>query len=143
MSTHSASRAPIPATLGEVIDLIQGRSDLQPWLRRDLCSAIRTLCRALGQIPADVPADAAILRRRMKDLSAPAVGLSRGSWRNTKSLVSKALALAGITIVAGRAKAALMPEWGKGPKWCMLSAVDAIGRRGSNVDFGPAGARSR
>jgi hypothetical protein len=111
MSTHSASRAPIPATLGEVIDLIQGWSDLQPWLRRDLCSAIRTLCRALGQIPADVPADAAILRRRMKDVSAPAVGLSRGSWRNTKSLVSKALALAGITIVAGRAKAALMPEW--------------------------------
>jgi integrase len=113
MSTHSASRAPIPATLGDVIDLIQGLSDLQPWLRRDLCSAIRTLCRALGQIPADVPADAAILRRRMKDLSVRAVGLSGGSWRNAKSLVSKALALAGITIVAGRAKAALMPEWGE------------------------------
>ena len=111
MSTPSASRAPIPATLGDVVDVIQSRSDLQPWLQRDTCSAIRTACRALGQIPADVPADAAILRRRMKDLSAPAVGLSRGSWRNTKSLVGKALALAGITIVAGRAKAALMPGW--------------------------------
>src|SRR5215469_13135345 len=111
MSTIPASRGPVPATLGDVVDLIQGRHDLQPWLQRDLCSAIRTLCRALGQIAADVPADAAILRRRMKDLSAPAVGLSTGSWRNVKSLVSKALALAGVTIVAGRAKVALMPEW--------------------------------
>jgi len=111
MSTHSASRAPIPATPGDVVDVIQCRGDLQPWLRRDLCSAIRTLCRALGQIPADVPADAVILRRRMKDLSAPAVSLSKGSWRNVKSLVSKALALAGVTVVAGRAKAALLPEW--------------------------------
>jgi len=80
-------------------------------LRRDLGSAIGTVSRALGQIPADLPADAALLRRRMKDLSAPAVGLSSVSWRNAKSLVGKALALAGITIVAGRAKTALMPEW--------------------------------
>ena len=47
----------------------------------------------------------------MKDLSAPALGINRGSWRNVKSLVSKALALAGIAIASGRAKAALMPEW--------------------------------
>jgi len=111
MSTIPASRGPVPATLGDVVDLIQGRSDLQPWLRRDLCSAIRTLCRALGQVPADVPADPAGLRRRMKDLSAPATGLSRGSWRNVKSLVSKALAVAGIAMVSGRGKAALMPVW--------------------------------
>jgi hypothetical protein len=111
MSTNLVSRAPVPATLGEVVDLIQSRSDLQPWLRRDLRSAIRTLCRALGQAPADVPAEPSALRRRMKDLSAPALGISQGSWRNVKSLVSKALALAGIAMVSGRARAALMPEW--------------------------------
>jgi integrase len=111
MSTNPASRAPVPTTLGDVLDLIHGRSDLQPWLRRDLCSAIRTLCRALGQAPADVPAEPSALRRRMKDLSAPALGINRGSWRNVKSLVSKALALASIAMVSGRAKTALMPEW--------------------------------
>jgi integrase len=111
MSTHSASQGPIPATLSDVVDVIQGRSDLQPWLRRDLCSAVRTASRALGQIPADVPADAAMLRRRLKDLSAPAVGLSRGSWRNAKSLLNKALVLAGVSVVPGRTKAALTQEW--------------------------------
>jgi integrase len=111
MSTDPASQAPVPATLGDVLDVLQGRDDLQPWLRRDLCSAIRTLCRALGQVPADVPAEPDALRRRMKDLSAPALGISRGSWRNAKSLVSKALAVAGIAMVSGRAKRALMGEW--------------------------------
>jgi integrase len=111
MSTDPPSQAPVLATLGDVLDLLQRRDDLQPWLRRDLCSAIRTLCRALGQVPADVPAEPAALRRRMKDLSAPALGISRGSWRNVKSLVGKALAEAGIIMVSGRAKRALLPEW--------------------------------
>jgi hypothetical protein len=121
MSPNPASRGPVPATLGDVVDLIQGRSDLQPWLRRDLCSAIRTLCRALGQVPADVPADPTALRRRMKEISAPAAGVSRGSWRNVKCLVSKALAVAGIAMVSARAKASLMPEWKK-----LLAQVPAV-----------------
>ena len=111
MSTDSASQGPLPSTLGEVAAVIQARGDLQDWVRRDLGSAIRTVCRALGQAPADVPADPILLRRRLTNLSAPAVGLSGGSWRNAKSRLNKAMAMAGITTVSGRAKASLMPGW--------------------------------
>jgi integrase len=120
MSIPSASQRPLPATLGEVAAAIQARGDLQDRVRRDLACAIRTLCRALGQTPADVLADPALLRRRMKDLSAPAVGLAGGSWRNAKSRVNKATALAGIAPANGRARTPLSPEWKR-----LLSRVPA------------------
>ena len=47
----------------------------------------------------------------MRDLSAPAVGLSAGSWRNMKSRVNKALAITGISPGNGRAKIPISAEW--------------------------------
>jgi integrase len=66
----------------------------------------------------------------MKNLSAPALGIGRGSWRNMKSLVGKALAVAGIVMaVSSRAKGALLPEW----KELLARASDACRYRLSRV----------
>jgi integrase len=111
---------PLPATLAEVAIVIQARGDLPDWQRRELCSAIRTLCRVFGQPPADVPADPALLRRRLANLSAAAAGLGAGSWRNVKSRVNKALAIAGISSGNGRSRTPLLPEW----KQLLARAVD-------------------
>src|SRR5262249_57490162 len=93
MSTPSASRT-ASITIADLLSQISSKTSLAD--RQDICSAIRTLCRALGQAPADVPADLATLRRQLKELTPLAAGVSRGRWRNIKSLLSKPFRIVGI-----------------------------------------------
>lgn len=110
MSTETLSRAMIPTCAG-VIERIDRRTDLPLRRRQDLSSAVRRSCRLQSRQPHDVAADPADLRRQLAQMSAPTAGLSRGSFRNLKSLLGKALIEAGITSVPRRSRTPLGPEW--------------------------------
>ena len=78
MSQAIASRA----TLQDVISLIENEK-ISSRQKQDLCSAVRTVAKALGAEPAQILADPPLLRRRLEGLSAEVLGLSRGRWANT------------------------------------------------------------
>lgn len=112
MSMESSSRSPLtPMTLAEAIERVMARTDIPERRRWELCSAVRRLCRALGRLPSDVLADPTELRRRLAQMSPMAAGLSRGGWRNLKSLVSKALLTAGLISLPRRSQMPLPSPW--------------------------------
>ncbi len=89
------------------------RRDLQVLAtrRRDVCSAIRILCTALGETPADVPASHAYFRRRLKDFHPKQAGLGEKRFRNIRSDIGFALRRhLGQSSLAGR-RAPLSPAW--------------------------------
>jgi hypothetical protein len=85
-------------------------SDLPERKRQELGSAIRTVARALGQSPPNIPADARLLASRLKDVAPAAIGISRGRWNNIRSLLRTALALIQ-PLSPGRNRNDLLPEW--------------------------------
>ena len=101
---------PSRATLEDVISLISG-SNSRDRQKQDMRSAVRTVARLLGAEPVSIPAELASLRRRLETIAPEAHGLSRGRWRNVRSLLLKALALARPTM-AGRNVQPILPEWG-------------------------------
>jgi integrase len=87
-----------------------GASDLPERKRQELSSAIRTVARALGRLPENVPADGRLLAGRLKDVAPAAIGVSRGRWANIRSLLRTSLALVQ-PISPGRHQNDLLPEW--------------------------------
>ncbi len=110
MSMETLSRAGIP-TCADVIERINIGTDLTLRRRQDLGSAVRRFCRLQSRQPHDVAADPTDLRRQLAQMSPMTAGLSRGSFRNLKSLLSKALIAAGVTSVPRRSRTPLAPEW--------------------------------
>jgi integrase len=109
LSTESTSLS--PAGLDEVISAIQNREDISLRRRRELTSALRVLCRLIGQPAGDIPADPQLLRARIAQITATGAGLSEARWRNVKSLVNAALTITGASAMGRRSAAALLPEW--------------------------------
>src|SRR5882762_8957368 len=110
LTTASASRT-VPTTLAEVITMIIEDGDLKPKSRQELASAVRVICRLFGFPPAEVPADPALLRRRLEPLTPTATGMRPGSLRNLKSLFNKALTLTDITETGKRSLRPMSPLW--------------------------------
>jgi hypothetical protein len=98
-------------TLADVIITIDTDERMEPRLRHECSSALRSLCRVLGKAPSFVIADPAALRRRMKELGPTVAGYSGGRWRNIKSLALKALVGAGIEVTPARSSNPLTPAW--------------------------------
>jgi integrase len=107
----SESTSPTAATLDAIIRTINGRDDISLSRRRELTSAVRVMCRVLGQPATDIPADPRLLRPRIAQITAVSAGLSPGRWRNVKSLFNGALTVAGASTTGRRSGAALLPEW--------------------------------
>src|SRR5215471_10608404 len=78
--------------------------------RQEISSAIRTVGRALGRSPEDIPADARLLANRLKDVAQAALGISSGRWNNVRSLLRTALTFVQ-PISPGRNRNDLSPEW--------------------------------
>jgi len=78
--------------------------------RQEISSAIRTVGRALGRSPEDIPADARLLANRLKDVAQAALGISSGRWNNVRSLLRTALSFVR-PISPGRNRNDLSPEW--------------------------------
>ena len=110
MSSRSISREGCaPASLAGLLAILQ-TVDLPERKRQELSSAIRTVARALGRSPEDIPADARLLANRLKDVAAAAIGISRGRWNNIRSLLRTALAFVQ-PISPGRNRNDPSPEW--------------------------------
>jgi hypothetical protein len=78
---------------------------------REMCSAIRRVCRVLGTEPSLVAAEPRQLRPRLAKLTPATAGVTTARWRNIKSLVLKAVKRAGFKCMAGRSREPLAPEW--------------------------------
>jgi integrase len=115
MSTSSVSRAPSPVpsgpSLADVLVALRNDRTCSPRQRQDRCSAVRTLAKALGRRPEDLPADPGRLQGRVRDVNPVSVGLSPRRWRNVLSLARAALKQAGIKASVGRHTTPLSPAW--------------------------------
>jgi hypothetical protein len=111
MSSRNISQTEAVSALS-LADLLArvAASDLPERKRQELSSAIRTVARALGRAPENVPADGRLLAGRLKDVAPAAIGISRGRWANIRRLLRTALALVQ-PISPGRHQNGLLPEW--------------------------------
>jgi integrase len=98
-------------TIADVIARIRADEALTPRRRDDLCSALRTMARALNLDPSALPANPRVLRQKLSQLSPAAAGVSARRWKNLRSLVLAALKQAGIKTMPGRCCATLLAEW--------------------------------
>ncbi|ANK82138.1 MAG: hypothetical protein TEF_16080 [Rhizobiales bacterium NRL2] len=78
------------AVLGQLEEL-----DLSPTRRRDLRSAIRSLCRLIGKTPEEVPANINWVHVRLRRVHPVSAGISDKRVKNIKADVIKALGLCG------------------------------------------------
>lgn len=104
------NRRPIQ-TLGDVRDLLSNSSDSHPLGTKFQISAIRTLARASGCAPEDLPASPERLREHLNKMSPAMAGLSRASWASVRSRVLTALTRAEVAVMASRRTTPLCPEW--------------------------------
>ena len=109
MANTASSRQPKGLNLADVLAAIE-QADLTPSRRRDLRSAIVTLAKGLGRHPLEIPADPAVLRKRLGELTAEGLGISQGRFANIRSLLSKALALIK-PVMTGRQTIAITADW--------------------------------
>jgi integrase len=98
-------------TLQGVLDRLDERSELPTAARQDLRSAVRKVADVLGLPPGDVPANPGFLRQRLAKVGPAAHGISKPRWANIRSLLLRALRLAGVTVLPNRYMAPLAPAW--------------------------------
>src|SRR6266404_4802642 len=98
-------------TLADVMARIEGRQEITQKERRELLSAVRTICRIVGLEPGSVSAEPRSLREHLDNVPLAYGGLSRTRWNNVKTLLLAALDQAGIKTMAGRASEPLSPPW--------------------------------
>lgn len=95
-------------TLQDVLD----RIDEQPagTRKRDLKSAVRGFCKAIGKAPREVPASPQHIRSLAEKVAPLSVGLSERRWANIYSGVTRALGLIR-HLTPSRNTAPISPEW--------------------------------
>jgi integrase len=101
----------VSVTLADVLARLEADRDLDPARRRELCSAVRSVCRVLNAEPALVAAHPRRLRARLRGVTAAAAGVGQGRWSNIRSLTLKALKRVGIRAMPGRYREPHAPEW--------------------------------
>jgi integrase len=99
MSNTNSLKSPFIAddapSMADVLDKLDAASDLTKTQRRDLKSAIQSLCRILGKSPECVVANINWLHIRVRRIAPAAHNISKKRLANIKSGVIKALALTG------------------------------------------------
>jgi integrase len=103
--------SPDHATMAEVIDLVGADEALPLQRRRNICSSIRTLARALGMKPADIPAHATFLRGMFDRIHPEQSGINRKRLQNVRSDIRFALLHAGLMGQGQTYMAPLTAEW--------------------------------
>ncbi|MBC2837616.1 site-specific integrase [Paragemmobacter straminiformis] len=95
------SRSPSPFVRADammmdaVLSHLESMEDLTATQRRDMKSAVHTLCRLIGQAPSSVPANVAWIQVRLRRIHPAQVGLSAKRLKNIRADVLKALELCG------------------------------------------------
>ena len=92
MAPQSLSRTTV-RTLAELLEAVAEKPRLVPRYRQDIASAIRTAARILARPLASIPADPRLLRRRLREVTPEAVGISRKRAKNVRWLLRVAFRL--------------------------------------------------
>ncbi len=124
-----------------------------------MASAVRTACRVLGHTPHELPADLALLNRLMRKALPAAAGVTPRRWANVRSLLLRALALTGTSIMPGRRLHPLTPAWaaldGQLPerfmraglsrfmRWCSAESIEPAAVIGGALRPFPSGRAQR
>ena len=103
--------APGTPTLADVLRAVQDAPKGTVSDRANVASAVRIVARALELPPEAAPAHPGFLRPRLARVAPAAHGLSAGRWANVRSLLRRALAVAGVDTLPGRHLAPLAPAW--------------------------------
>lgn len=118
MTSRSGSRGPHATvqsrsclTLKDVLEAVAAAANLSPRQRQDIASAVRTVARVSNQGPERLSCDVRSVRRLLEQIKPAAHQISHGRWNNVRSLVFKALALAGVPVAPGRSHAPISAEW--------------------------------
>jgi hypothetical protein len=80
--SRNAFSDPTATTLRDVLDGIRIDSELPRQRRRNILSAIRTLCKTVGKTPSQMPAHPGMLRRVIKGLHFEQCDLTRSRIAN-------------------------------------------------------------
>ena len=80
-----------PNTMADLLKLVRADTALTATRRRDIQSAVRTICRLLHLRPEEAPASAAFLRRRLEDFHPKQAKLSAKRYRNIRADLSFSL----------------------------------------------------
>ena len=106
------ARAPrVDITLNVLLSLIAADEDIPQKKRRDLCSGIRSLCRALNLQIESTPAEPRIFAEALAKMTPASVGLSKGRFQNCKSHLDAALSYADAHFHRKRSKTPLEPKF--------------------------------
>jgi integrase len=112
MPIDDTSQATEVVTLQHVIDHVQGDDGIAPTRRKQMLSALRRFCKALGLDAGDVVAEPASLRARLDGTPHVALGIKRGRWSAIRSLILAAMREYGFDLMPSRGSGgALSPEW--------------------------------
>ena len=106
------SRPDTPSqTLQDLISAVQA-SGLTASQKRERTSAIRTVSKALGAAPGDIPTHVKLLRQRLGEVSPESLGISSRRWANVRVLLNRALELQG-KVMPSAQRAEILPAWRK------------------------------
>jgi integrase len=107
MTLTSTSRA----TFADLIGVIK-TAPIEERRRQDMASAVKTIARALGRPPAEIPLDLRALNSRLKLISPQAAGITTPRWHNVRSLFRAGLAIMG-PVMKGRDCQPLSEGWAR------------------------------
>jgi hypothetical protein len=98
-------------TIEDVIQAIATLPGLTPRTRSDYKSALRTVARAIGQLPNAIPANPPAITRRLKGFKAAELDLKPASWNNAISISRKAFKATGCFVAPGAYNTPFAPVW--------------------------------
>ncbi|MBS0250974.1 MAG: tyrosine-type recombinase/integrase [Proteobacteria bacterium] len=101
----------VTPTLQGLIELTRANAELAESTKSELCSAIRKFASICCRTPADIIADPAVIRQHIKTANWKMGGLSKRSWENLKSKLTRAMKLANIRVDRRRRNFKLLTEW--------------------------------
>lgn len=107
---HQYEADQVFVTLAELIALIAADSTIEQKRRADLCSGVRSLCRALSLQPESTPANPRLIAERLRDLTPAAAKMSEGRLQNCRCYMDAALSLADTRFRRRRSRVALTPH---------------------------------
>ena len=110
VASEVSGRTP-PSNLEDVLNIVLKSERLAARQRQDVASALRTFARLLHRPLADHPCDVRSVRLRLEGIAPARHGISKGRWSNIRSLIYRALDLAGVPRLPGRSSEPPSPAW--------------------------------
>ena len=102
-----------PATLQPVLDRLAGNAGLSPTRKRDLCSAVVSFAKLMGQPPAATLLDLADIRRTLDRMVPARAQISPKRWANLRSDLANAIDASGLRPMLKTAGLDLDEDWSR------------------------------